>query len=253
MFFACIVIAGVAMAGGIGGATFLVPFLLLIVKVPVSSAVAIGIFIEIFGFAAGVYNYRQKKSIDYSLAKKIITSSTLFVILGVVLNQTLKPTVVEYVFIFALMVFATQIAFAKKNISDKAKKFDRVSVVISAFGGLLLGLISSGMGESNEYNLFGRLKKKPSIAAGTSVLTVAVNALVATVTQTFFFLQKSAFGEIKPYAMLIIYSILGSFVGAHLGAISATKVKREPFRKFISALLYLVAGASLIKVLFIPG
>jgi len=71
MFFACVVIAGIAMAGGIGGATFLVPFLLLVVKVPVSSAIAIGIFIEIFGFAAGVYNYRKKKSIDMYWQRKL--------------------------------------------------------------------------------------------------------------------------------------------------------------------------------------
>lgn len=251
MFFVCIVVASIAMAGGIGGATFLVPFLLLVVRVPVTSAVAIGIFIEIFGFAAGVYNYEKRKSIDYSLAKKILLSSSLFVVFGVVLNQSLKPTVIEYVFIFALMVFATQILLTKDNPKDKPRQFDVTSGIIAAFGGLLLGFISSGMGESNEYNLFVRLKKRPSLAAGTSVLTVAVNAIIATATQAYFFLQKSAFGKITPYTMLIIYAIIGSFIGAKFGSYIATKVDRKQFRRFISLLLYIVAVTSLIKVLFI--
>jgi len=251
MFFVCIVVASIAMAGGIGGATFLVPFLLLVVKVPVTSAVAIGIFIEIFGFAAGVYNYEKRKSIDYALAKKILLSSSLFVVLGVILNQTLKPTVVEYVFIFALMIFATQILLTKDNPLDKPRQFDFTSGLIAALGGLLIGFISSGMGESNEYNMFVRLKKRPSLAAGTSVLTVAVNAIIATVTQVYFFLQKSAFGKVTPYTMLIIYAIIGSFIGARFGSYIATKVDRRQFRRFISVLLYIVAITSLIKVLFI--
>lgn len=252
MFFVCIVVATIAMAGGIGGATFLVPFLLLVVKVPVTSAVAIGIFIEIFGFAAGVYNYEKRKSIDYPLAKKILMFSSVFVILGVILNQMLKPTVIEYVFIFALMVFATQILLTKDNPKGKPKHFDVTSGIIAAFGGLLLGFISSGMGESNEYNMFVRLKKKPSLAAGTSVLTVAVNAIIATATQIYFFLQKSAFGRIMPYTMLIIYAIIGSFIGAKIGSYLSTRVDRKQFRKFISVLLYLVAAVSLVKVVSIP-
>jgi len=252
MFFACLMIAAVAMTAGIGGATFFVPFVLLVLHVPVSSAVAIGIFVEIFGFSAGVYNYSRAKKIDYPMAGKLIASAALFVVLGAVLNRTIKPTVVEYILILALMIFATQILLAKDIvIGERPKKFDAMGASIAALGGLLLGFISSGLGEANEYNLLVRFRREPAVVAGTSVLVVAVCAVLATAVQVFFITRSGGFGTIAPYTMLIAYSILGAIAGAKVGQLVAERVDRKRFRMFVSVLLYFVAASTLAKVLLI--
>ena len=251
MFFACIGIATLAMSAGIGGATFFIPFILLVLHVPVKSAIAIGIFVEIFGFTAGVYNYWRLGKIDFSLAKKTLLFAVIFTVIGVTLNQVIRPSVVEYVFILALMIFATQLLLNRPSKKEIARRFDGISAAVSSFGGLLLGFISSGLGEANEYNYFVRLKKSPAVTAGTSVLVVAVCAITATLAQSYFIMRGSGFGTIAPYTMLIIYSVLGSLVGAKLGSILSSHVERESFRKFISVLLYLVAVVSLVKVLLV--
>lgn len=249
MFFACIGIATLAMSAGIGGATFFVPFILLVLHVPVKSAIAIGIFVEIFGFSAGVYNYWRKGQIDYALARHTLVFAVVFTIIGVILNHVIRPSVVEYIFILALMIFATQLLLNHGSSGGRSKQFDGVSALISSVGGFLLGFISSGLGESNEYNYFVRLQKSPALTAGTSVFVVAISAVVATLGQAYFISRSTGFGSIAPYTMLIIYSILGSLIGAKLGSIISTRVNRDTFRKFISVLLYLVAAVSLTKAL----
>ena len=252
MFLICVGIATLAMSAGIGGATFFIPFMLIVLKVPVESAIPIGIFVEIFGFAAGVYNYARRGQIDYSLAKKTIIVAVPFVIAGVILEHTIRPTLVEYLFIIALMIFSTQLLIGQEVSGVAGKKyFGPLNAVIAAIGGALLGFLSTGLGESNEYNFFSRLKRSPVITAGTSVLVVAVAAIVATTTQVVYMLSTSRFGAIEPYAMLIIYSVLGAIVGAKVGAYLANKVDRRHFRKLVGVALFFVAVASLVKAIYL--
>lgn len=252
MFFAFVGIATLAMSAGIGGATFFIPFALIVLKVPVGSAIPIGIFVEIFGFAAGVYNYARRGQIDYLLAKKTAIFAVPFVIAGVILGHAAQPTVVEYLFILALMIFATQLLVGQEALAVAGKKyFGPINAVIAAIGGALLGFLSTGLGESNEYNFFSRLKRSPAITAGTSVLVVAVSAVVATAAQFVYLLSTSRFGAIEPYTMLIIYSVLGAMVGAKLGSHLADKVDRRSFRKLVGVALFFVAVASLAKAIYL--
>lgn len=251
MFFMCIIISAIAMSSGIGGATFFVPFVLLVLDVPIASAIAIGIFVEIFGFAFGVYNHWRRGSVDVILAGKIIQYAAPLVLIGVILNHLLEPKIIEYIFILALMIFATQLLLHHSRREEKEKRFDFGGAMISGLGGLLLGFVSSGLGEANEYNLFVRLRRKPAIVAGTSVLVVAVCAIIATIIQTIYFVSSEQLGAIAPYTMLIIYSVLGAYFGAWLGAQVASGVDRDKFRSFISVLLYVVALVSIVRVAFV--
>ena len=61
------VIATIAMASGIGGATFFTPFLILALKLPPEVAIGTGLITEVFGFASGVYAYARKKLKSSSL------------------------------------------------------------------------------------------------------------------------------------------------------------------------------------------
>jgi uncharacterized membrane protein YfcA len=251
MFFVGIVIATIAMSAGIGGATFFVPFFLLVLKIPVRSAIVIGIFIEIFGFAAGFYNYRRMKQIDFPLAWKTLFVALPSVVVGVVLNRVINPTVGEVIFILALMIIATQFLLLRGGGDGEPRQFDFISMLIAAFGGLLLGFISTGLGESNEYSFFSRLKRSPPITAGTSVLVVAISAIVATTAQIIFLLLGSGLGTIAPYVALIVYSVLGVLVGAKLGSIVSNRVEKEPFRRWLSVVLYVVAIVSILRIVFV--
>ena len=59
------VIATIAMASGIGGATFFVPVFILALRLPPEVAIGTGLITEVFGFASGLFAYMRRKLIDY--------------------------------------------------------------------------------------------------------------------------------------------------------------------------------------------
>ncbi len=59
--------------------------------------------------------------------------------------------------------------------------------LLSAFGGLLLGLSSAGLGQVNEYNFIKRLRMELVTAAGTSVLLICICAISVSMFNVSFF------------------------------------------------------------------
>ncbi|MCL7455516.1 MAG: sulfite exporter TauE/SafE family protein, partial [Anaerolineae bacterium] len=57
MFPAAVLIATIAMASGVGGATFFSPLLILALGLPPEVAIGTGLITEVFGFASGLYAY----------------------------------------------------------------------------------------------------------------------------------------------------------------------------------------------------
>jgi uncharacterized membrane protein YfcA len=62
-----VAIATIAMASGIGGATFFVPVFILALRLPPEVAIGTGLITEVFGFASGLYAYAHKRLIDFKL------------------------------------------------------------------------------------------------------------------------------------------------------------------------------------------
>ena len=50
-----ILVATVAMASGVGGATFFAPILIIGLRLPPEIAIGIGLITEVFGFASGLF------------------------------------------------------------------------------------------------------------------------------------------------------------------------------------------------------
>jgi uncharacterized membrane protein YfcA len=57
----------IAMASGVGGATFFSPFFILALGLPPEVAIGAGLITEVFGFASGLFAYARKRLIDYRL------------------------------------------------------------------------------------------------------------------------------------------------------------------------------------------
>ena len=57
VFPVAIVFATIAMASGVGGATFFAPFFILVLRLPPEVAIGTGLITEVFGFASGLFAY----------------------------------------------------------------------------------------------------------------------------------------------------------------------------------------------------
>ena len=69
---AAIVIATIAMASGVEGATFFTPLFILALGLPTEVAIGVGLITEVFGFASGLFSYARKKLIDYKLGTMML-------------------------------------------------------------------------------------------------------------------------------------------------------------------------------------
>ena len=72
MFPIAILIATIAMASGVGGATFFSPLFILAVGLPPEVTIGTGLITEVFGFASGLFAYIRQRLIDFSLGLTLL-------------------------------------------------------------------------------------------------------------------------------------------------------------------------------------
>jgi uncharacterized membrane protein YfcA len=77
-----VLIATIAMASGVGGATFFSPLFILALGLPPGVAIGAGLIREVFGFASGLYAYARKRLIDYRLGLALLVVTIPAALLG---------------------------------------------------------------------------------------------------------------------------------------------------------------------------
>ena len=77
-----VLFATIAMASGVGGATFFSPFFILALGLPAEVAIGTGLITEVFGFASGLYAYARRRLIDYRLGQALLMVTIPAALLG---------------------------------------------------------------------------------------------------------------------------------------------------------------------------
>ena len=92
-----VVVATVAMASGVEGATFFTPLFLLVLGIPPEVAIGTGLITEVFGFASGLFAYVRRRLIDYSLARTLLIVTVPLAVLGTIIAGSVEPTVLKVI------------------------------------------------------------------------------------------------------------------------------------------------------------
>lgn len=175
-----IIFAAIASTIGIGGATFFAPFFMLILKLSPEIAIGTALITKVFGFTSAVLGYSQKRLIDYKLAIKVLICTVPMAVAGVVLSHHIRGDYLKLIFGIGLIILA--IKFLQKpdvhetSVLDKniEKEFGDTGtttiitrkgetlryticnapkgMIITAIGGFFVGLISTGLGELNDFS-----------------------------------------------------------------------------------------------------
>lgn len=267
MFPVSIIVATIAMAAGIGGSVLFSPIFFLLLKLKPDIAIGTGIFIEIFGFGSGFIGYARKKLIDYKLGKQILLFAIPLVIVGVVLGKKIPSNILQLIFGIAIIILALSMISKEKKIMTKHHKFHTVHFhlgmwrkhyklehnkesiyFLSSLGGLFLGLVSSGLGEINEYNFIKKMKMKTAIASGTSVFIVIVSALTASVSHFIYFFTHLDSELISQVLSIIVFAVPGVVIGAQIGVKVSQKINTDHMKKFLFALFLLIGIFSITKL-----
>jgi len=268
-----IVIATVAMASGVGGATFFSPLFILGLGLSPELAVGSGLVVEVFGFGSGVYAYVRRQLIDYRVGGMLLSATVPAAVAGVVIAHFADADILKV--ILGMGLFAVAVSFLRApddemeaTLEDMAHEDpDEAETclvtaedeeicytvcnttegrLISGIGGVFLGMVSSGLGELNGYFLLQRCRVPSSVAVATSVFVVAITALIASVGHIFQVAQGGLTG-LATMGSLLLFTVPGVVIGAQLGPELAKRVPDRVMEIGLGCLFTITAGLLLFE------
>ncbi|MBI3958584.1 MAG: sulfite exporter TauE/SafE family protein [Chloroflexi bacterium] len=270
-------IATVAMASGVEGATFFSPLFILALRLPPEVAIGTALITEVFGFASGLFAYYRKRLIDYRLGASLLLATIPMAIVGTVASGLIPAIFLQVILGVGLFVVALSFlrqpthedvthldrAIGAEYGGDKAETFlitadgeeirytvcDRTEGrLIAGVGALFMGMVSTGLGEMNGYFLLQRCRVPSKVAVATSVFVVAVTALIASAGHLLRF--ANAGGDALPTVLNIcIFTVPGVIIGGQFGSRVASLISQRMLEIDLAVLFILVAVLTLGQVI----
>ncbi len=272
-----VLVATTAMASGVEGATFFAPIFILALRLPPEVAIGVGLITEVFGFASGLFAYARKRLIDYRLGSRLLLVTVPIALLGTWLATGISADILKTILGVGLFAVALSFLHAPDHSGTTMLDADiqshdgpgkgKTRLVtaegeeiwytmcnktegrfISGIGALFMGMISTGLGEMNGFFLLQRCRVPSKVAVATSVLIVAVTALVASVGHFYSFMQQGP-EVLNIVYSLVIFTIPGVIIGGQLGSAVASRIPQSVLMRGLGILFILVAVLTLGEVL----
>jgi len=276
LFPVSIVIAATANGAGIGGATFFAPLFVIVLGLDPVIAIGAALLTEVFGFASGVIAHARAKAIDWLAVRRLVVVSVPFAIVGSLLAGFAPETLLKLLLGFGLLFIAVtfirhhdpevedaqiaagigvahpaiqrHIMLADDTVYDYELCRLQEGRIGAGIGGLLVGLISTGLGEANSYALVKRCRIPSRVAIAVSVVTVAVTALAASVTHLVNFIQTPD-ADTALIASIVVFTIPGVIIGGQLGPQITGRVPERTLIRSIGWLFIAVAAITIWEAL----
>jgi len=277
MFPVAVLIATTAMASGVGGATFFAPFFILVLDLRPEVAIGTGLITEVFGFASGVYAYAHRRLIDYRLGKSLLMATIPAAVLGSWISGRVEPDILKTILGVGLIAVSfnflrspglKDVTRMDKNIEqeyggDKAETClvsasgEKICYTvcnrnkgraIAGMGGLFVGMISTGLGELNDYFLLRQCRVPSKVSVATSVFVVAITALADAGGHLFRFVQSGG-DVLGTVASIVVFTVPGVIIGAQLGSWAATRIPQRVLELTLGILFIMVALVTLTEVI----
>jgi uncharacterized membrane protein YfcA len=275
LFPIAIAIAFLANGAGIGGATFFTPLFILVLGLEPQVAVGVALITEVFGFASGVSAHARARTIDWKVARMLAVVSVPTAIVGSLVAGFISPDVLKV--ILGLGLLAVAVAFIRhSDVQEEAAAIARGEGVVqpsttrrivtrdgetlqyelcrhnegrwfAGVGGALVGLISTGLGELNNYALVIRCRIPTRITVATSAAVVAVTALAASVTHLVGFVQEGS-ETMEIVLSIVIFTVPGVIIGGQLAPKLSQRVEGEDLIRFLGWLFLVVGLLTLAEV-----
>jgi len=269
LFPVSVVISTLAMASGIGGATFFSPLLILLLRLPPQVAIGTALLTEVFGFSSGLFAYAKRRLIDYKVGLSLVMATVPLALIGTWAGGRINPDILKIV--LGVGLFAVALSFLRapdkkdiKRLDDHIKKEyggknaqtclvtsdgERIcytvcnrfeGMAIGAIGGLFVGMISTGLGEINGYFLLRRCRVPSKVSVATSVFIVAVTAVTASAGHFVKFVQEGG-PVLETVFSIVIFTIPGVVAGGQIGSKIASKLPQRGLEIVLSILFIIVA------------
>ncbi|PKO04797.1 MAG: sulfite exporter TauE/SafE family protein [Chloroflexi bacterium HGW-Chloroflexi-3] len=268
-----VLVATIAMASGVEGATFFSPLFILALKLSPEVAIGTALITEVFGFASGLLAYTRKKLIDFRLGLNLLVVTIPLAIIGTWISGIIDP--VYLMIILGVGLFVVALSFLRqpdhkdvilmdKQIVDEYGGKNAQTVlttadgeeirytvcnrtegrILSGIGAIFMGMVSTGLGEMNGFFLLQRCRVPSKVSVATSVFVVAITALVAS---TGHFIQSAKNGGevLDTVLSLIIFTVPGVIIGGQIGSKISSKIPQRDLEIGLAILFIIVAFLTL--------
>jgi len=272
-----VLIAAIAMASGVWGATFFSPLFILALGLPPEVAIGTGLITEVFGFSSGLYAYARKRLIDYRLGLSLLVVTIPAALVGTWASGWVEPDILKVVLGAGLFAVAASFLRSPEH-KDIVRLDDAINEeyggekgdvhlitadgeeihytvcnrtegrLIAGVGGLFVGLISTGLGELNSYFLLQRCRVPSRVSVATSVFVVALTALSASAGHVIRLLSLGG-SELNTVLSIAMFTVPGVIVGAQLGSKVASRIPQKVLERGLGVLFVLVATLTLGEVI----
>lgn len=272
LFPIAVVIATVANGAGIGGATFFSPLFILALQLEPRVAIGAALTTEVFGFASGVIAHTRARTIDWSVARMLAMVAVPAGVVGSLLAGYASADLLKGV--LGLGLFAIAVVFIRHHDSEHEDAAIAAGVDVvepsmhhsittrdgevyeydlcrhnegrwgAGLGGLLVGLISTGLGELNSYTLVMRCRIPTRVAVATSVVVVAATALAASVTHFIDFAMDPG-DTLDTVLSIVTFTVPGVIIGGQLGPLLSRRIQGRRLVRFLGWLFLVVAAITL--------
>ncbi len=266
LFPVSILIATIAMSSGIGGAVFFSPLFLLVLGLSPTIAIGSALITELFGFTSGVISYRKAGLIDYKLARSLLILSIPFAIAGSLIADYFPASILKAIFATGLLFIGWQL-FASYREEEKHKHDEVIKEekdhesklvdsngkvyeytvcnkntgrIFAAIGGLFVGMISVGLAELEEYHLVARCKIPTPVAVATSIFTVVITVLFASLGHIYHFATSADSSVLHQVINVVAFTIPGVIIGGQIGPYVQKRVNPDIMKLTIAALFVLI-------------
>jgi len=272
-----VLIATIAMASGVEGATFFSPLFILALGLPPEVAIGTGLIAEVFGFGSGLYAYATRRLIDYRLGGALLIVTVPMALVGTWISGVVEPDILKAILGVGLIAVAATFLRAPSHenvvlIDSDIRREEAVKPsetclraaggeeicytvcnrtegrLIAAVGGTFIGMISTGLGELNGYFLLQRCRVPSKVAVATSVFVVAVTALTASIGHAVQFAQGDH-RELGTILTLLLFTVPGVIAGGQIGSAVARYIPQRTMTVGMGILFILVAALMLGEVI----
>lgn len=253
---ASVLIATVALASGVEGATFFTPLFILVLGLAPEVAISTGLVTQLFGFASGLYSYAKKGLINYRLGMVLMVVTVPAALLGTYLSTIVAVSALGVVLAVGLVAVALSFLLDRSarvpRAGSDAEGLRDINItegrIITAIGGLFTGMVSTGLGQMNGYFFLKRCRLPSGGAVATSVLIVAVTTLVASAGHTLKLL-KMGDESMMEVMTLIIFTAPGVLIGGQIGPALSSRIPQKALETGLAVMFLIVAALLLLEPL----
>lgn len=238
LFLTAVLISVLALSSGIAGSNFWTPIFILYLRLPVQEAFWASQVVMLAGFGSGVSRNVMDRTIDWPVVGRVAR----WAVPGAAVGAAVAYAVPEVCLLYGLAVFVMLLGVMMLSGAEVRTRYPPVSAPIAFVAGLLKGLIATGTGAVLLPALLNDRRTTSSArAVGTNVVVVFFCTVVSVLFRSDLAAMAVKEEKLLELWRMLVIVIPGVIIGGQLGPRLAQCLSAQSMRRYVGALLLVVA------------